>query len=325
MKGDKFLYWIDELNKEHNNLVGKKCAYLGELTAAGFQVPPGFALSLSAYEEFLTTTGAINDIKKQLSFFSADPDNPKDLPKYRDLAKTLSHILESKPVPKKIKDDVSRYYEALCQKVGLKNASVSTRSAGAASHPGQYETYLNVAGEKDVIDHIVKVWSSTFNMRSLVARSRAEVPLESDPIGVGVIRMVNAKAAGVMFTADPSTADTSKVLIEGVWGLGESVVSGSVTPDLWTVDVPSLEIIERKISPNPSPAGSVGNDAYDGQKGCLTDKEVIELTKTGKKIEKYFGSPQDIEWAIDSDRLDDNIVLLQTRPEKFRLEFNFGF
>ena len=325
MIGDKSIFSIEELNKKHNNLVGKKCANLGELTKAGFLVPPGFALSLSAYEEFLTTTGALNDIKNHLSAFSADPDNPKDLPKYRELAKALSHIVESKPMPKLIKDEVSRYYETLCQKVGLKDVSVSTRSAGTASHPGQYETYLNVAGEKDVMDHIVKVWSSTFNMRSLVARSRAEVPLDSDPIGVGVMRMVNAKAAGVMFTADPSTADTSKVLIEGVWGLGESVVSGSVTPDLWTVDVPRLEIIERKLSPNHSPAGSVGNDACDGQKGCLTDEEVIELAKTGKSIEKYFGSPQDIEWAIDTDRPEDNIVLLQTRPEKFRLEFTFGF
>jgi len=325
MLGDKFLFWIDELSKEHKNLVGKKCANLGELKKAGFQVPPGFALSLSVYEEFLTTTGALNDIKKHLSAFSADPDNPKDLPKYRDLAKALSHIVESKPVPELIKDEVSRYYETLCQKVGLKNTPVSTRSAGTASHPGQYETYLNVAGEKDVMDHIVKVWSSTFNMRSLVARSRAEVPLESDPIGVGVIKMVNAKSAGVMFTADPSTADTSKVLIEAAWGLGESVVSGSVTPDLWTVDVSRLEIIERKLSQSRSPAGSVGNDACDGQKGCLTDEEVIELAKTGKSIEKYFGSPQDIEWAIDTDRPDENIVLLQTRPEKFRLEFNFGF
>lgn len=325
MPSDMFLFWIDELNKEHNNLVGKKCANLGELTKAGFQVPPGFALSLSAYEEFLTTTGALDGIKKELSMFSADPDNPKDFPKYRDLAKTLSRIVESKPVPEGIKDEVFSYYEALCKKVGLENASVSTRSAGAASHPGQYETYLNVAGEKDVMDHVVKVWSSTFNMRSLVARSRAGVPLESDPIGVGVIKMVDAKAAGVMFTADPSTADTSKVLIEGVWGLGESVVSGSVTPDLWTVDVSRLEIIERKISPNQSPAGSVRNDACDGQECCLTDEEVLELAKTGKNIEKYFGSPQDIEWAIDGGRPDDNIVLLQTRPEKFRLEFHFGF
>lgn len=325
MLGDKFLFWIEELNKEHYNLVGKKCANLGELTKAGFRVPPGFALSLSAYEEFLTATGALNDIKKHLSTFSADPDNPKDLPKYRDLAKALSRIVESKPVPEFIKDEVSRHYETLCQKVGLKNAPVSTRSAGAASHPGQYETYLNVAGEKDVMDHIVKVWSSTFNMRSLVARSRAEVPLESDPIGVGVIKMVNAKSAGVMFTADPSTADTSKVLIEGAWGLGESVVSGSVTPDGWTVDVSRFEIIERKILTKSSQAGSVGNEPCDGQEGCLTDEQVIELANTGKSVEKYFGSPQDIEWAIDGNRPDDNIVLLQTRPEKFRLEFNFGF
>ncbi len=332
MSTEKFIFWLDELGNEHNDLVGKKCANLGELIKAGFRVPPGFALTLTAYEAFLTTTGVIDEIRKHFAQFNADPNDPKDLQKYVDSAKVVRRIAESKPMPKDIEDSVALYYDELCRKTGISNVAVSTRSAGSASHPGQYETYLNVAGKFDLMDHIVKVWSSTFNTRSLVARARVGAPLESDPIGVGVVKMINAKAAGVMFTAEPNTADSSKIVIEGTWGLGENVVSGAVTPDNWVVDKASLEITDRRLSPkaadnslipeavNTSPC----DNAHDGQRGCLSDEEVSELAKTGKQIEEYFGLPQDIEWALERNTPPNNIVLLQTRPEKFRISLG-GF
>ncbi|MFH1491524.1 MAG: PEP/pyruvate-binding domain-containing protein [Pseudomonadota bacterium] len=335
MSTEKFIFRLDELGKEHNDLVGKKSANLGELTNAGFRVPPGFALSLAAYEEFIKTAGVMDEIREYFAEFKADPNDPKDLRKYVDSSKEVRRLVESKAMPKNIEDSVALYYDELCEKTGMSNVAVSTRSAGSTSHPGQYETYLGVAGALHVMTNIIRVWSSTFNTRSIIARARMGLPLEYDPIGVCVLKMVDAKAAGVMFTAEPNTADASKVVIEGTWGLGESVVSGAVAPDTWVVDKASYKITDCRLSPTTAGNGmtsetgspSSTEHAHGGRKGCLTDEEVVGLVKIGEKIERHFGSPQDIEWAIDGERDQDqdNIVLLQTRPEKFRLEINFAF
>jgi len=330
MNRDKMIFWLHELCQEHSALVGKKCANIGELTKAGFRVPQGFALALSAYEEFLETTGVIDKIHKHFAQFDADPDNPEDLPRYVEAGKVVRAIFESETMPRHIADNVLEHYDELCRETGIRDVAVSTRSAGPASHPGQYETYLGVAGRSHVIDHIIKVWSSTYNTRSLVARARKGLPLEYDPIGVGVCKMVNARAAGVMFTADPNTADASRILIEGTWGLGEGVVSGSVIPDGWVVNKPRFEIIERRLSSQYNDPGLDSRESKtappmntsDDQKGCLRDDEVCELAKTGERIEKYFGMPQDIEWALDIDSdPDESIVILQARPEKFKIDF----
>ncbi|MBW1802524.1 MAG: PEP/pyruvate-binding domain-containing protein, partial [Deltaproteobacteria bacterium] len=211
MTGDKMIFWLDELCREHSALVGKKCANIGELMKAGFRVPQGFALALTAYEEFLETTGVRDKIRRHFAQFDADPDNPEDLLRYVEAGKVIRGMVESEPMPRHIADNVLDYYDELCRKTGIKDVAVSTRSAGPASHPGQYETYLGVAGKSEVINHIIKVWSSTYNTRSLIARARKGLPLEYDPIGVGVCKMVNAKAAGVMFTADPNTADSNRI------------------------------------------------------------------------------------------------------------------
>ncbi len=231
-----FIYGLEELNKDHGDLVGKKCANLGELIKGGFRVPSGFALSLDAYDAFLRDTGLIDDIRRFFSSFSADPTNPKEIPKFTEAATYIQAMVESTRMPADMAAAVTERYRELCGKVGVEDVAVAVRSAGPASHPGQYDSFLNVQGEEDVLRNVVKVWSSTFNARSLAARARKGLALDRDPIGVCVLQMVNARAAGVMFTAEPTTADTSKLILEGSWGLGEQVVSGSVTPDTWMVD-----------------------------------------------------------------------------------------
>jgi pyruvate,water dikinase len=169
------------------------------------------------------------------------------------------------------------------------------------------------------------VWSSTFNQRSIHARHLAGLPLDYDPIGVAVLKMVNSKAAGVMFTLNPANGDRSKIIIEGNWGLGESVVSGSVTPDEWIVDKVVIEIIRRTISNKTLEFAleeSTGRPrmlevSSDRQSiPCLTDEEVLELARLGKKLEQHYGAPQDIEWTIDRDLpFPENVIFVQTRPE----------
>ncbi len=313
--------WLEDLEQGDGALVGKKCANLGELTRAGFSVPPGFALSLEAYVAFLASSGAADEIARYLAAFEADPDDPKELPRYTEASRVVRGIVESKEVPKDLRDEVAEFYDELCARAGMTNVPVAARSAGPASHPGQYESYLNAAGTADVLENIVKVWSSTFNTRSLIARARKGLPLDQDPIGVAVLQMVDARAAGVMFTAEPTTADANTVVIEGSWGLGEVVVSGAVIPDNWTVDAKALRVMECHPSPTSSTSPIPGADAA-GQATCLADDEVVEIARIGKSIEQHFGKPQDIEWAVERGP-NANIFILQARPETFRINFRF--
>lgn len=321
---DKWIYWLDELTKEHENLVGKKCAHLGELTRAGFRVPKGFALSLEAYDRFMRESGALEEAQQYLDSFSADPNDPAQLPKWQEAARKLRAGVESKPMPGPMADVILRYYAELCARTAVPDCPVATRSAGPVSHPGQYETFLHVRGGQELLRHIIRVWGSTFNQRSLVARAQGAHVLYYDPIGVAVVQMVNAKAAGVMFTLNPANGDRTKIMIEGNWGLGESVVSGSVTPDAWMVDKVVLEISRKTVSVKElecvvDDEGRVRfrNIPPDRQdRPCLAEEEVLELAKCGKQIEQHYGEPQDIEWVIDKDRsLPESIFFLQTRPE----------
>jgi pyruvate,water dikinase len=325
MDSTKWIYRFDELSSEHNDMVGKKCAQLGEMTRAGFNVPHGFALSLEAYDVFMKKTGAYKEVGDYLTGFQADPNNPFDLPKYDKASKIIRAMIEQKVMPEELEERICRYYDELCRVSGVNDVSVATRSAGPSSHPGQYETFLHVQGKAEVMRNIIRVWSSTFNQRSIHARHRAGLPLDYDPIGVGVLRMVHSKAAGVMFTLNPANGDRSKIMIEGNWGLGESVVSGSVTPDEWVVDKVVMEIAKRAISNKTveftfeESSGRVRmlNVSDDRQSiPCLADEEILELARLGKKLEQHYGAPQDIEWTIDRDLpFPQNIFFVQTRPE----------
>jgi pyruvate, water dikinase len=311
------MYWLEDLTQGDGGSVGRKCANLGELTRAGFHVPPGFALSLGAYETFLETSGAGDEIERWLDGFDADPDDPKELSRFSEAAQAIRDIIEAKPMPSAITDELAACYDGLCERTGVAAVLVATRSAGPASHPGQYESYLNISGHDAVMEGIKKVWSSTFNTRSLISRARKGLPLHYDPIGVAVLTMVDADAAGVMFTAEPTTANASRMVIEGSAGLGEIVVSGAVIPDNWTVDASDFTVVERRLAPAAPGRGSGTPTA------CLTDEEVAAIARVGKLVEKHFGKPQDIEWAVDRDSPGDPVFILQTRPETFRIDFRF--
>ena len=310
---------------EHNDIVGKKCANLGEMRRAGIPVPPGFALSLDAYKKFMNETDTVAEIGAYLEGFHADPGNPADLSKFDAASDAIRRIVESREMPEDMSSVIAQYYEDLCKESLAKDVPVATRSAGTASHPGQYETYLHVKGVSNVLRNIIKVWGSTFNPRSMIARARLGLPLESDPIGVAVIRMVDAKAAGVMFTLNPVNGDISKISIGGNWGLGEAVVSGEVTNDQWMIDKVTLEIIERVVASKThecivdDSAGKIMNCEIPPERQnspCLTDEELLELARQGKRIEKHFGIPQDIEWAIDKNlSFPQSVFFVQARAE----------
>jgi pyruvate,water dikinase len=275
-------------------------------------------LSLRAYEDFLKETNAIQEIRNYLQRFGGGIES---IELFNEASRGIHQIVESKKMPERIRRGVLSYYDGLCRKCNTGDIAVATRSAGPVSHPGQYETYLNVRGEQDLMEKIIKVWASSFNPRSLAFRSRKGLPLESDPIGIAVLKMVNARAAGVIFTADPNTGDLSKMILEANWGLGESVVGGESMPDTYIINKESLQIHGRKLGTKKKyvtfkELGVVEEETPHHKRSvfCLRDEEVAEVGRLAVTLEKHFGVPQDTEWAIDEDfPFPENIILLQTR------------
>jgi len=315
---ERYIFWIEELGQEHCEIVGKKCGNLGEMAKIGLLVPPGFALSVEAYKDFMIQTNARREIQNYLSQVSGDIET---IEQFNQASRDIRQIVESKEMPETMKDTILSFYDGLCRRCDCVVA-VSTRSAGPVSHPGQYETYLNVKGKTDLLEKIKKVWASSFNPRSLAFRKRKALPLENDPIGVAVLKMVNARAAGVIFTADPNTGDLSKMILEANWGLGESVVSGELMPDVYVLKKDTLEILEKKLGKKSKyvtckELGVAEEECPADLSGafCLRDEEAKEVGKLGILLENHFGVPQDVEWAIERDsELPKSIVLLQTRP-----------
>lgn len=316
--GVKWIYWLEEVGKEDNDLVGKKCANLGEIAKAGLPIPKGFCLSVDAYKMFMELTGASKEIGRILEIHKPAADDVEGI---RSLSKAMREAVEASPVPSEMADTILSYYWKLCDQACTLDLAVSTRSAGTVSHPGQYETYLNVKGKDDLLDKVRKVWASTFNERSLAFRIAKGMPLGNEPIGVAILEMVKARSAGIAFSADPNTGDTSKMIIEANWGLGESVVSGELMPDRWVLDKEGLEISERTLGKKQKAAVclecGIEFAALSPEKAssfCLSDNEVKEIANLANRLEAHFGMPQDIEWAVVEDEPFPTIVLLQTRP-----------
>ena len=317
---ERWLYWLEDLRKEQNDLVGKKCANLGEIAKIGLPIPHGFALSLDAYNLFMDVTGAAEEMRACIRAHEGALDSIAGI---NELSRELRRIVESKPVPDEMKSTILHHYGELCNRCCALDVAVSTRSAGAVSHPGQYETHLNVKGDADLLDKIRKVWSSSFNPTSLSFRKQKGVPLERDPIGVAVLKMVNARSAGIIFTADPNTADMGRMIIEANWGLGESVVGGESMPDTYIVDKKTFGVVERRLGTKlrcvlPVEKGVCEQETPKDKccSFCLSDEELAEIAKVGIQLEEHFGAPQDVEWAIDSDlSFPHNLILLQTRNE----------
>ena len=314
----KWIYWVEELGKENNDLVGKKCANLGEIAKAGLPIPKGFCLSVEAYDMFMKLTGVAEEIGRLLETHKPTADDVEGI---RSLSKAMRQAVESKPLPPEMADTLLSYYSQLCNQACKLDLAVSTRSAGVVSHPGQYETYLNVKGKDDLLDKVRKVWASTFNERSLAFRITKGMPLGNEPIGVAILAMVNARSAGIAFSADPNTGDLSKIIVEANWGLGESVVSGELMPDRWDVDKGTLEIRESTLGKKDKATICLDCGIEDAELSpekacsfCVSDDEVKEIAKLANRLEEHFGLPQDIEWAIIEDQPFPNIVLLQARP-----------
>jgi len=319
---EKWIYWFDELRSEHNDMVGKKCANLGEMVHLGMRVPPGFAISVDGYEQFMEATGAGAEIRE---FVQQNQDELiNKVEKQIEASRFIRGVIESKPMPADMAQELWNHYGRLCELTSCEDVPVAARSSGAVSMPGQMETYLNVRGKKDLADKVVRVWGSAFTTRAIAFRLEKGMALDKAPIGVAVLKMIDARCAGVTLTVLPTTGDLSKIVVEGNWGLGESVVSGEITPDSFVIDKQSGEIVssiggKTKMVVYKDTGTCMIKVPGDMQTCvCLGKEEIEEIVRIAKMVEAHFDNPQDMEWVFDPDQpFPDNLYWVQTRPAKF--------
>lgn len=317
---------FENLDKDFLPAVGGKNANLGEMIKANIRVPPGFAVTTDSYKCFINSSEVNKTIFKILSSF-----DKSSVGSLNTASAEIQDLVNSAPIPKEVEDSVREGYAKLCERCSVEILPVAVRSSAtaedlpAASFAGQQDTYLWVQGKDNIIQDVRRCWASLFTARAIDYRIKNNFPHEKVLISVGIQEMVNSRTAGVMFTLNPTNGDQSKIVIEGNWGLGETVVSGSVNPDKFVVDKVVLETVEKTISTKhikcvyDSDREEVVNIDVDEDmqnKSCLNAQEVIELAKIANNIESIYGRPMDIEWAIDDDLpYPENIFVVQARPE----------
>lgn len=324
----ELVIWFEDLRKTDIPSVGGKNANLGEMRNAGIPIPPGFAVTAYSYKRFIEETDISEKIYDTIKKTVTDPNDPKQ---YGAASKKIRELIETTPIPNNIQDAVESAYKELNERLGKNDVSVAARSSATAedlpdaSFAGQQETFLNVKGEDELLEKTVKCWSSLFTPRAIFYRTEKGFAHEDVLISVGVQKMVNAKAAGVIFTINPVTGKSDQIVIEGNYGLGESVVSGSVTPDDFIVDKNTLDIVKKRIAKktlqhirDPKTGKTIHEEVppEKQEQPCLSDEEIVKLAELAKQIEEHYGKPQDIEWAIEKDlSFPDNVFIVQSRPE----------
>ncbi len=330
MLKNKFVHFFKELTIKDVPTVGGKNASLGEmyghLTKKGVKIPNGFATTASAYHYFLDSTGLKAKIREILK--GLDTKDVKDLMKRGEVIRKLIIATE---MPKDFREAILKAYRELSASYKSKNIHVAVRSSATAedlpdaSFAGQQETYLNVSGEKDLLLAVRKCIASLFTNRAISYRVDKKFDHFSIGLSVGIQKMVRSDlgSSGVMFTIDTESGFKNAVLINSIFGLGENIVQGHVTPDEFYVFKPTGAIISKNLSKKnikmiydlkgKNPVKNVPIPAADQIKPSLTDKQVLQLAKWGMLIEEHYKRPMDIEFAVDGQTGETYIT--QARPE----------
>ncbi|MBW2996380.1 phosphoenolpyruvate synthase [Candidatus Woesearchaeota archaeon] len=319
--------WFKDISKEDVEIVGGKGANLGEMTQAGLPVPPGFVVTAQTYKEFIEKTGIKDKILEIVNSIDVE-----DTDQLQAKAKEIQELIKATEIPDEIKEDIKEDYSLvgthekseMTDIVEGKEELVACRSSATAedlpeaSFAGQQATYLNVIGKDGCVEAVRKCWASLFTARAIYYRNKNNFPTEKVFIAVVVQKMVSSDKSGVMFSINPATNDDTEIMIEGAFGLGEAVVSGAVNPDLYIVNkedlkIKYIEVKEQKIKiVRDEETGETGekelSEEEEKQQVC-NNKEIRELARLGKKIEKYYKKPQDMEWAIEGE----NFYIVQSR------------
>ncbi len=316
MARNKYVLWFSEVGKDDVNLVGGKGANLGEMTKAKFPVPPGFIITAQAYYTFLRANNLQTKIKNILS--TANLEKPESL---AQVSKHIKKYIMEGEIPQDLVKEIFAAYKTLSGP--LDDALVAVRSSATAedlptaSFAGQQDTYLNVKGEATLIHKVKMAWASLFGERAIFYREEQKFSHFKVGIAIPVQKMVQSEKSGVMFTLDPITNDKTKIVIEAIYGLGELIVQGAVTPDHYEVSKKDIKILSKECAVQKTMLKKAGAENKEVSipekergKQKITDNHIMDLALLAKRLEKHYYFPQDVEWAIENN----TIYLVQTRP-----------
>ena len=314
MKEMPNILWLEEIKKEDIPSVGGKGASLGEMTAIGLPVPKAFVVTAQAFRKFLVETGIEETLFRRLERLDVDDNGALE-----SVSRDAQDLVLSVEIPDHIREEITDAYA----RMGANGTVVAVRSSATAedlpeaSFAGQQETFLNILGDEDLVDAVQRCWASLYGARAVYYRAKQGFDDRSVNIAVVVQELIRSEKSGVMFTSHPVTGEPLTI-IEGSWGLGEAVVSGSVSPDNYVFDLRSERVVDRLIAEKEImivPEGEHGTKVVklsEKQRTApvLSDAEVARLATLGRIAESHYGVPQDIEWAI----VGGDVFILQSRP-----------
>jgi len=307
----KFIKDFKEIDKKDIQIAGGKGANLGELIKIGIPVPDGFIILAGAFEGFLEENDINVEIKK-----SWNRINIKDIESVEENSEILRDLISRGRIPKKIEEEILKEFDKLRTKYVAVRSSATAEDSKIDSWAGELETYLNTTKE-NLIENIKKCWSSLYTPRAIFYRFQRK--LNHTPVSVAVVvqKMVQSDVSGVCFTVHPLTKDKNQMVIEAVWGLGEILVSGQITPDTYVIEKDTLNILDKNINLQEKMIvrSKVGNKLVSvpqakQSKQKLSKEQIRKLSRICLKIENHYQYPQDIEWALENRKF----YILQTRP-----------
>lgn len=303
---------FNKINKKDVKIAGGKGASLGEMTQVNLPIPPGFIVLASTFDKFLEETDLNMEVEAQLKKVKHT-----DINSVEKASKTIRDLIHDQKVPQVIAKEIVKEFKKLRAKWVAVRSSATAEDSSVASWAGELDTFLYVS-EKNLVETVKKCWSSLFTPRAIFYRFEKE--LTKTPVSVAVVvqEMVDSEVSGVAFSVHPVTQDRNQLIIEAGYGLGEAIVSGTITPDSYVVHKKEGTILDINISIQEKQivmkkgGGSVLKPVLKSRqnKQKLTSKQIIELSEIIKKIEKHYQSPQDIEWALAKNKF----YIVQSRP-----------
>jgi len=302
--GNNYILFFDKIDKKDISLVGGKGANLGEMTKAGFHVPYGFCVTTGAYKEFLKHNNLLD--------FTTEVIKDANIENIRGIGEKIREKLSKSEIPEEIaKEILSAVHKTGTDNYYAVRSSATAEDLAFASFAGQQDTYLNIKGENSVLLSVRDRWASLFTDRAILYRIQNKIEHEKVYMSAVVQKMAMPDVAGIMFTAEPISGHRGIISIDASYGLGEALVSGLVSPDIYKFRKSNMQledkiIGDKKLEILPIQGGGTKTVEIIGEKSksqVMTDAQIIKLAQLGMKIEKHYGCPQDIEWCLEKDEL----------------------
>lgn len=316
-----FIKQFKEINKDTVSQTGGKGASLGEMTGAGIPVPPGYVILTDAFERFLSETDLTQEVEAELGKV-----NHEEMLSVERASEHIRELILNAEMPKDIADEAMKSFEELGAEFVAVRSSATAEDSSAASWAGELDSFLNTTKET-LLENIKRCWASLFTPRAIFYRFEKGFGKSHVSVAVVVQKMVNSDVSGIAFSVHPVTEDVNQIIIEAGWGLGEAIVSGSITPDAYVIDKRDWSLIDININDQEKGLYRVeapldatrsltggnewkdmGADKKSAQK--LSGEQIVDLAKLVVKIEDHYGFPVDIEWAMEGEEM----MITQSRP-----------